>query len=114
MNKTIFYIFLGLILTSCQTTYRTSNEGVEHMKKMTGERVLDCFDEGIEKYDDGVTDTNGIATTILIDCKSIIDNHDYYRSYNLSRVAKQSFYNYAPSAWKNYLISLIVKNRAKR
>ena len=114
MNRILFLFCLVVLLSSCQTTQRIHNSEVEDFKKMTGKQVLDCFDDGIKKYDNGVTDTNGIATTILIDCKSKIDNHDYYRSYNLSQVAKRSFYNYAPSAWKNYLISLIVKNRAKR
>lgn len=114
MYKVSLIMLLGLLLTSCQTTQRIHNSEVENFKKMTGEQVLDCFDEGISKYDNGVTDTNGIATTILIDCKSIINNHDYYRSYNLSQVAKRSFYDHAPSVWKNYLISLIVKNRSKK
>ena len=114
MYKVLLITFLGLILTSCQTTKRIHNSEVETFKRLTGDDVIDCFDEGIKRYDNGVTDTNGIATTILIDCKSKIDSHDYYRSYNLSKVAKRSFYNYAPSTWKNYLISLIVKNRAKR
>ena len=91
MYKVSLIMLLGLLLTSCQQLSAYTTPKLRLLKKMTGEQVLDCFDEGIHKYDNGVTDTNGIATTILIDCKSIIDNHDYYQSYNLSQVAKRSF-----------------------
>ncbi len=73
-----------------------------------------CLTQYIKKYDDGGSNTTGLAKAVMSSCMNEINIADEWRVYGAGEYYLQGFYANRMTGWENLTLQKIYEMRSKK